>query len=57
MTIDLLGYDEPDFYDGVTTAVGAASAFEEVVEADILACLSRRPTSDSEYTRFYFTGW
>ncbi len=35
MTIDLLGYDEDDFYDGVTTGVGAASAFQEMVEADI----------------------
>ncbi|MFD1513390.1 DsrE/DsrF/DrsH-like family protein [Halomarina rubra] len=35
MTIDLLGYDEDDFFDGVTTGVGAASAFQEMVEADI----------------------
>jgi len=35
MTIDLLGYDEDDFYDGVTTGVGAASAFQEMQEADI----------------------
>ena len=35
MTIDLLGYDEADFYDGVTTGVGAASAFQEMVEADV----------------------
>ena len=35
MTIDLLGYDEDDFYDGVTTGVGAASAFQEMAEADI----------------------
>jgi peroxiredoxin family protein len=35
MTIDLLDYDEDDFYDGVTTGVGAASAFQEMVEADI----------------------
>jgi peroxiredoxin family protein len=35
MTIDLLGYDENDFYDGVTTGVGAASAFQEMVDADI----------------------
>ncbi|WP_253738400.1 DsrE/DsrF/DrsH-like family protein [Halohasta salina] len=35
MTIDLLGYDEDDFYDGVTTGVGAASAFQDMVEADI----------------------
>jgi len=35
MTIDLLDYDEDDFYDGVTTGVGAASAFQEMVKADI----------------------
>jgi len=35
MTIDLLGYDEADFYDGVTTGVGAASAFQEMQDADI----------------------
>ena len=35
MTIDLLGYDENDFYDGVTTGVGAASAFQDMVDADI----------------------
>jgi peroxiredoxin family protein len=35
MTIDLLGYDEAEFYDGVTTGVGAASAFQEMVEADV----------------------
>jgi peroxiredoxin family protein len=35
MTIDLLGYDENQFYDGVTTGVGAASAFQEMVDADI----------------------
>jgi peroxiredoxin family protein len=34
MTIDLLGYDE-EFFEGVTTGVGAASAFREMVEADI----------------------
>ena len=35
MTIDLLGYDEDDFYDGVTTGVGAASAFQDMGDADI----------------------
>ena len=35
MTIDLLGYDEEEFYDGVTTGVGAASAFQDMVDADI----------------------
>ena len=35
MTIDLMGYDEDDFYDGVTTGVGAATALQDMVEADI----------------------
>lgn len=35
MTIDLLDYDEDDFYDGVETGVGAASAFQRMAEADI----------------------
>ncbi|WP_254821550.1 DsrE/DsrF/DrsH-like family protein [Haloglomus halophilum] len=35
MTIDLMGYDEDDFFDEVETGVGAASAFQEMVEADI----------------------
>jgi peroxiredoxin family protein len=35
MTIDLLEYDEDDFYDGVTVGVGAATAFQEMVDADI----------------------
>jgi len=35
MTIDLLGYDEADFYDGVTTGVGAATAFQKMASADI----------------------
>ncbi len=35
MTIDLLEYDESDFYDGVTTGVGAASAFQEMADADV----------------------
>jgi peroxiredoxin family protein len=35
MTIDLLGYDENDFFDGVTVGVGAATAFQEMVDADI----------------------
>ena len=35
MTIDLLGYDEDDFFDGVTVGVGAATAFQEMAEADI----------------------
>lgn len=35
MTIDLLEYDEDDFYDGVTTGVGAATALRDMAEADI----------------------
>jgi len=35
MTADMMEYDEDEFYDGVTTGVGAASALSEMVEADI----------------------
>ena len=35
MTIELFGYDPDDFYDGVTTGVGAASAFGRMQTADI----------------------
>jgi peroxiredoxin family protein len=35
MTIELMGYDEADFYDGVTTGVGAATAIQDLAEADI----------------------
>jgi peroxiredoxin family protein len=35
MTIDLLGYDEAEFYEGVTTGVGAATAFQKMASADI----------------------
>ena len=35
MTIDLMGYDEDDFYDGVTTGVGAATALQHMAESDI----------------------
>lgn len=35
MTIDLLGYDEDEFYDGVTTGVGAATAVQDMADADI----------------------
>lgn len=35
MTIDLLDYDEADFYDGVTTGVGAASAITDMADADV----------------------
>jgi peroxiredoxin family protein len=35
MTIDLLDYDEADFYDEVTVGVGAATALERMADADI----------------------
>jgi peroxiredoxin family protein len=35
MTIDLMDYDEDDFHDGVTTGVGAATAVQDMAEADI----------------------
>jgi peroxiredoxin family protein len=35
MTIDLLGYDEDDFFSGVTVGVGAATAVREMVDADV----------------------
>ncbi|RQG95524.1 DsrE/DsrF/DrsH-like family protein [Natrarchaeobius chitinivorans] len=35
MTIELMDYDEDDFYDGVTTGVGAATALQHMVDADI----------------------
>ncbi|RQG87986.1 hypothetical protein EA462_14100 [Natrarchaeobius halalkaliphilus] len=35
MTIELMGYDEEDFYDGVTTGVGAATALQHMAESDI----------------------
>jgi len=35
MTIDLMGYDEDDFYDGVTVGVGAATALERMSDAEI----------------------
>ena len=35
MTIDLLDYDEDDFYDGVETGVGAASAFQRMADSEI----------------------
>ena len=35
MTIDLMDYDEAAFYDGVTTGVGAATALQDMAEADI----------------------
>jgi len=35
MTIDLLGYDEAEFFEGVTVGVGAATAFQEMMDADV----------------------
>lgn len=35
MTIDLLDYDEDDFYEGVTTGVGAATALQRMEDTDI----------------------
>ncbi|MGZ0746942.1 MULTISPECIES: DsrE/DsrF/DrsH-like family protein [unclassified Haloparvum] len=35
MTIDLMGYDEDDFFDGVTVGVGAATAIQDMAESDI----------------------
>ena len=35
MTIELMDYDEGDFYDGVTTGVGAATALQHMAESDI----------------------
>ena len=35
MTIDLMGYDEADFYDGITVGVGAATAIRDMAESDI----------------------
>ncbi|MDG5778510.1 DsrE/DsrF/DrsH-like family protein [Haloarculaceae archaeon H-GB2-1] len=35
MTIDLLDYDEDAFYDGVTVGVGAATALQDMADADI----------------------
>ncbi|QIB74384.1 hypothetical protein G3I44_08880 [Halogeometricum borinquense] len=35
MTIDLMGYDEDDFFSGVTTGVGAATAIQDMADADV----------------------
>ncbi len=35
MTVELMDYDEDDFYDGVTTGVGAATALQDMAEADV----------------------
>lgn len=34
-TIDLMGYEEEDFYDGVTVGVGSPTAFQEMATSDI----------------------
>lgn len=34
-TIDMMGYDEDDFYDGVTVGVGSPTAFQEMATSDI----------------------
>jgi peroxiredoxin family protein len=35
MTIELMDYDEEEFYDGVTTGVGAATALQRMADADV----------------------
>jgi peroxiredoxin family protein len=35
MTIDLMDYDEDNFYEGVTTGVGAATALRQMADADV----------------------
>jgi peroxiredoxin family protein len=35
MTIDLMDYDEANFYDGVTVGVGAATALQDMAESDV----------------------
>lgn len=35
MTIDLMDYDETEFYDGVTVGVGAATAIQDMAASDI----------------------
>ncbi|WP_114579136.1 DsrE/DsrF/DrsH-like family protein [Saliphagus sp. LR7] len=35
MTIELMDYDEDDFYDGVTTGVGAATALNHMADSDV----------------------
>ncbi|WP_440767423.1 DsrE/DsrF/DrsH-like family protein [Natronorubrum sp. DTA7] len=35
MTIELMEYDEDDFYDDVTTGVGAATALQHMAESDV----------------------
>lgn len=35
MTIELMDYDEAEFYDGVTSGVGAATALQHMAESDV----------------------
>jgi peroxiredoxin family protein len=35
MTQELMDYDENEFYDGVTTGVGAATALNHMADSDI----------------------
>jgi peroxiredoxin family protein len=35
MTMELMDYDEEDFFDGVTTGVGAATALQRMADADV----------------------
>ncbi|MDS0292614.1 DsrE/DsrF/DrsH-like family protein [Halogeometricum luteum] len=35
MTVELMDYDEEEFYDGVTTGVGAATALQRMADADV----------------------
>ncbi|EMA40997.1 DsrE/DsrF/DrsH-like family protein [Halobiforma nitratireducens] len=35
MTVELMDYDEDDFYDEVTTGVGAATALQHMAESDV----------------------
>jgi peroxiredoxin family protein len=35
MTVDMMDYDEDEFYDGVTTGVGAATALRHMAESDV----------------------
>ena len=35
MTIELMGYEDDEFYDGVRTGVGAATALQHMAESDV----------------------
>jgi peroxiredoxin family protein len=35
MTMELMGYEDDDLYDGVTTGVGAATALQHMADADV----------------------